>query len=261
MRNEKKPFSTLKRTSGEIKRYRVYRRVLPVAIGVIVAFLAVLYVVSLLFNKFGSFTVSVANPDNRGYALSLSETENFLRPTSRLNTNVMKEISNIDGRTLPYDVADGDGEHSGTNYVAYSYYVKNTGTEICSYSYSLIISRATVRIDAAARVRVYYNPYYYRADTGEHNYDTSYVDYAKPRSGSGGEPEVDPDNRVMTNFVSPGIVTEGQIDDFRPGDVSRITIVVWLEGNDPECTDDVLGGELKFDMVMNVLGTGDDNAD
>lgn len=65
----------------------------------------------------------------------------------------------------------------------------------------------------------------------------------------------------MTNFVSPGIVTEGQVDDFRPGDISRITIVVWLEGNDPDCTDDVLGGELKFDMVMNVLGTGDDNAD
>ena len=66
MQNEKKPFSTLKRTSGEIKRYRIYRRVIPVTIGVIVAFLAVLYVVSLLFNKFGSFTVSVANPDNRG---------------------------------------------------------------------------------------------------------------------------------------------------------------------------------------------------
>ena len=260
MLGEKKPFSAIKRTSGEIKRYRIYRRVIPVAIGVIVAFLAVLYVVSLLFNKFGSFTVTVANPDKRGYALSLSETDKFVRPTSRLNTDVMKEISNIDGRTLPYDVVDGSGEHSGTNYVAYTFYIKNSGSEICSYDYNLIISRATVGIDSAARVRVYFNPYYYRADTDEYAYDNSYVDYAKPRTGSGNAPEIDPDNRVMTNFVSPGVVTSGQIDDFRPGDISRVTIVVWLEGNDPDCTDDVLGGELKFDMEINIVGASEQAA-
>ena len=64
----------------------------------------------------------------------------------------------------------------------------------------------------------------------------------------------------MTNFVSPGVVTSGQIDDFRPGDISRVTIVVWLEGNDPDCTDDVLGGELKFDMEINIVGASEQAA-
>ena len=59
MKEGKEPFSSLRRTAGEVKRYRTYRRVIPVAIGAIVAFLSIAYVVSLLFNKYGSFTVSV----------------------------------------------------------------------------------------------------------------------------------------------------------------------------------------------------------
>ena len=41
MLQEKQPFSVLRRSSGEVKRYRTYNRVVPVAIGVIVALLVV----------------------------------------------------------------------------------------------------------------------------------------------------------------------------------------------------------------------------
>ena len=70
MKEGKEPFSSLRRTAGEVKRYRTYRRVIPVAIGAIVAFLSIAYVVSLLFNKYGSFTVSVAGRDDRKYSLA-----------------------------------------------------------------------------------------------------------------------------------------------------------------------------------------------
>ncbi len=259
MNSEKKFFSALRRSSGEIKRYRTYHRIIPVAIGVIVSFLVILYVVSLLFNKFGSFTVTVENPQNRGYALSLCEDETFKKPTSRLNTNVMKEISNIDGNTLPANVADGNGDHSGKNYVAYSFYVKNTGTAICTYSYDLLISRATLNVDAAARVRVYYNPYYYRADTDTTTLNSvDYTDYAKVQTGTENGSETTPDPTKIVNFLNSGLVMTGTITDFAPGDISRYTIVVWLEGNDPDCTDDVIGGELKFDMEISIVGMGDD---
>ena len=36
-------------------------------------------------------------------------------------------------------------------------------------------------------------------------------------------------------------------------DVHKYTVVLWLEGDDPDCTDDILGGEFKVDMVMNVV--------
>ena len=31
-------------------------------------------------------------------------------------------------------------------------------------------------------------------------------------------------------------------------DKSKYTIVLWIEGSDPECTDNILGGEFKVHM-------------
>ena len=33
-----------------------------------------------------------------------------------------------------------------------------------------------------------------------------------------------------------------------PGQVDRVTIVIWLEGDDPECVNAILGGEMKIHM-------------
>lgn len=39
-------------------------------------------------------------------------------------------------------------------------------------------------------------------------------------------------------------------NDIKPGEIDRYSIVVWLEGNDPECIDDIIGGEMKMAMVI-----------
>ena len=135
--------------------------------------------------------------------------------------------------------------------------MKNTGEASCNYAYRLSISRMTAGVDAAVRVRLYYNPLYYKAETGQYDYSGRYTDYAKPKTGGNGAPEVDPPNRVMTNFASVNTVAEGQTDNFAPGDICKITVVIWIEGNDPDCTDDVLGGEFKVDMLIDVLGGTD----
>ena len=260
MKEGKEPFSSLRRTAGEVKRYRTYRRVIPVAIGAIVAFLSIAYVVSLLFNKYGSFTVSVVGRDDRKYSLALSESPSFSQPTSRLNCTAAKDVTNIDGNTLPDNLNDVNGEHNGENYVAYTFYLKNTGEESCSYRYSIVISKMTAGIDAAVRVRVYYTPFYYDSETGKTDYGGAYVDYAKPKTGGNGAPEIDPDGRVMTNFYSGNTVLSDQTDGFKAGDISKITVAIWIEGNDPECTDDCLGGEFKVDMLFEIAGTGEEKS-
>jgi len=102
---------------------------------------------------------------------------------------------------------------------------------------------------------MYYNTDYFDESnpTQEYVYTTDYTDYAKPRSTGGGEPEIDPENRVMTNFVGESLVTHGIVDNFNPGDIDKVTIVIWIEGNDPECTDDKLGGEFKVDMTFAII--------
>ena len=38
------------------------------------------------------------------------------------------------------------------------------------------------------------------------------------------------------------------IKGMKPGDIDKFTIVVYLEGDDPDCTDDLIGGEMKMHM-------------
>ena len=56
---------------------------------------------------------------------------------------------------------------------------------------------------------MYYTPFYYDSVTNQYDINGDYTDYAKPRTGGNGQPEVDPDNRVMTNFAASGSVPRG----------------------------------------------------
>ena len=38
--------------------------------------------------------------------------------------------------------------------------------------------------------------------------------------------------------------------DFRSKDVDKFTIVIWIEGDDPDCIDDLIGGEMKMHMTI-----------
>lgn len=63
----------------------------------------------------------------------------------------------------------------------------------------------------------------------------------------------------MTNFESENLIVKKDVDNFASGDVAKITVVIWLEGDDSDCVDDILGGQLKIDMVMEILGGSDEN--
>ncbi len=254
MSDIKKPKSTLKSSAEAVRRSRYYRKVIPPIICAITLLLVILYLLSLALDGYGSFTISVKDYGNRKYALTLCENDNFKKISSRLNATPAKNIDNIAASILPSDLNDVNGSHNGENYIAYTFYVKNTGEEVCSYKYTLMISRATLGIDAAARVRLYFNADYYKAVADAYTYKSDYVDFAKPKTGGNGEPEIDPVNRKMTNFLSGDVITEAVVNDFQPGDISKITVVIWLEGNDPDCTDDVLGGQFKTDMVFEIDG-------
>lgn len=249
----KQPGSVLTRSAEEVKRYRLYKKIIPPILGLVTLVLIIVYIIAILFTKYGSFTVKINNLTDRKYYLTLCETDKFLNPVSYLNSKAIKDVTNIDGRSLPGNLNDVDGEHNGENYVAYTFYAKNVGQSTITYDYDLVISRKTVGVDSAIRVRVYYTPFYYDSITKEYDINGNYTDYAKPRTGGNGLPEVDPDNRTMTDFVASGSVMEGTVSGFKPGDISKITVVIWIEGNDPDCTDDILGGEFKVDMVMNVV--------
>lgn len=225
--------SVLRRTAAEVKRYRVLIRVLPIAMSIAVVTLALVYTITTMYTKFGSFTVTVNKYDNVAHALTLSETPDFKDMTSRLNAASSQEITNISVTSLPLDLDNINGSHNGDNYMAYTFYCRNAGTEAVTYEYELFIANMTLEIEDAVRIRLYVNG--------------DYEDYAKTRNdGQGAEPGT-------TEFLTEETILRKELH-LTPGEYTKFTIVVWLEGDDPECVDTILGGVFKIDMNMSVLG-------
>lgn len=229
--NEKR-FNLLKRTAKEVRNYRVRMRMLSLILVFLVTFTAVIYVASALYEKSGSFTVSVNKYEMQKYGLSLSESEEMTRPSSSLNAKVSEKMTNIAGEMIADNVDMIDGEHNGRDYIAYTFYAQNAGEVEVSYDYEINMSGITNGLDEAIRLRLYVN--------GEP------TTYAKTKSdGSGAEPGTVP-------FHSAAVVTRGRVESFSPGEKTKFTVVIWIEGNDPDCIDWLIGGKMKLDMDIAI---------
>ena len=66
------------------------------------------------------------------------------------------------------------------------------------------------------------------------------------KRNSNGEPEPD-----TIPFYSDQYVYIEPRENFYPNDVDRYTIVVWVEGDDPDCINDIIGGEMKMHLEIN----------
>lgn len=232
-KSTEKSISILKRTASEVIKYRVRMKILSILLVLLVTFTGVIYVASALYEQSGSFTISVDKHEMQKYGLSLSETRDMQRPTSSLNAKIAEKLTNIAGETIDENVDMIDGSHNGRNYIAYTFYVQNAGEVEVAYNYEVRMSGVTNGLDEAIRVRLY-------VDGGEP------VDYAKTKSdGTGPEPGT-------TEFRSATSVTLGRKDGFAPGDKTKFTVVIWIEGNDPDCIDWLIGGRMKLDMKISV---------
>lgn len=247
--------NALRRNAAEVKRYHTWQRIIPIGIGIALLTLVIVYVVALLYSRYGAFTVRVNKFDELEYMLTLSDTEDFENKTSRLNAEIAETITNIDGATLPKGLANVDSIHSGDNYLAYTFYCRNEGINTVTYQYELYIANMTLDAEKAIRIRLYV----YDCEKGEYiqadNEGCDYTDFAYPRTDGEDGPEPG-----TTEFRTATTVCKRDIKNFKPGDVTKFTVVMWFEGNDPECIDNILGGELKVDMSMNVLKNESDDA-
>ncbi len=236
---KRKQNRTLRRSAGEIKQYRTWMRILPTVISILTLLLIIIYIIAALYSKYGSYTVMVSKYDHVKYALTLSETPDFTTPTARLNAKASQDITNISVNDLPLDLDNINGEHSGKNYVAYTYYMKNAGSNVVDTEYMIYIANMTQEIEKAVRVRLYVN--------GE------YIDYARTRTdGMGPEPNT-------TEFLTETIIVRKQIKEYQPDEIVKFTVVIWLEGDDPDCVDSIIGGQFKIDMAVSVIGLSEES--
>ena len=198
---------------------------------------AVLFIAAFMQEKMGNFTINLNRLELFRKGIAIDDDPYFSKPTARLTAATVMDATNISADEIPGDVDQIDGGHNGENYMAYTYYVRNAGKEDVSYVATITLDACSKGAEEAVRVAVWRN--------GEKTV------YAYPSAN--GEPEKD-----CVNFQSPTTVCTFQEDDFLVGYVNKYTIVIWMEGEDPECVDKIVGGSVEFSMNID---SDDDNQD
>ena len=223
----------LRRTAKEVKRHVVLMRILGLLMIILILIVAVAYAISYFYDKFGSFTVKINKYDMVSQGLSLSETPDYDRSIAVLNANIVYDMTNISGNDLPDNIDKINGSHNGDNYIAYTFYLINAGDDTVSYTGEMTIENVTKKVDEAVRIAVFKN-------------GVKTV-YGKTKSNGGGI-ESDCDSEFLTSNIVMKTLTE----DFKANGKDKYTVVVWLEGNDPDCIDDIIGGTLKLGMNFKI---------
>ena len=226
----------LRRTAKETKRHVIVMRILGLLVIILVAVIAIAYAISYFYDKYGSFTVKINKYDMMRQGLTLSEEPNFNKTNSVLNANIVYDMTNISGSDLPDNIDMINGSHNGESYIAYTFYLINAGDDTISYDGEMTIENVTNSVDEAVRVAVYIN--------GDKTV------YGKTKSnGTGKESDCD------SEFTSSTVVMNTRKTEFKPQAKDKYTVVIWLEGNDPDCTDELIGGTLKLGMDFKIVET------
>ena len=235
------------------------------ALGLALSLIATLFAFSAISELQGHFTMNLHNSLlKEGFALS--ETIGFENPTSRLfatHTMAVPEASILD---IPIDV-DENMVKNPQRYFSYTFYIRNDGESIVNYEWKLNVKAESNNVSSATWFMVFEDgkmEIYAKAnDDGspetipdaEHAYVYDHLaEHAKypdahykiiKRVG-----DIDYWHISSTPFVSDYVVATGRQTDVEPGDIHKYTIVMWLEGDDPQCTNELIGGHLGLDMEM-----------
>lgn len=196
----------------------------------LIVLVAVLFLLAFSQEKMGNFTINLNRLELFRKGIAIDYDPNFSAPTARLYADTVLDATNISMDDIPSDVDDINGSHNGENYMAYTYYVRNAGKEDLNYVASIKLVSASKGAEEALRVAVWRNG--------------KCTVYAMPSSG--GEPEAG-----CVNFESREVVCSFAESDFLVGYVDKYTIVIWLEGSDPECVDKIVGGSVELSMDID----------
>ena len=198
---------------------------------------ALIAIITYYGQNAGNFVMEI-DPNAYRRGIVLSADEEFLSPSPRLLSDAIINVRDMTYDWLKIDEAiatDGNYADPDYKYIAYTLYIQNIGDETCDVNMNATIVSLQKGLDGAMRFLVIEDEtlekMYMKPDTVE----TEYVDM----------PEAE-------HFVSDIIIMDGEITNFKPYQIKKYTIIVWLEGQDPDCTDEILGGRIKLRLLFSI---------
>ena len=202
----------------------------------------------------GNFQINLSNGRR---VISMSETSDFLKPTDVLDAPIPAKMNNISYTTIPVDDSiNTEGSSNGKDYMAYTFFVKNTGNRVVSYYTKLNLINFEKGLESCIRVMIVRNgdkKVYAKAKEGT-DQEAEKIYYFDNHAIS--DVDVDVDTVPFEN-MKVGLY---ELREKLPiGEIDRYTIICWIEGSDPETTDEKKSGIVKMSIDFSVLEEEDED--
>lgn len=219
----------IKLNSERIRERNKKIRVVKIGILVMLMALIIMYFLLRIVFETGYFTVSLDPDFAQKSGLVMYEKIAEKQERKILKATRVDFMDNISVKWLPENLNKmGEGSHNGENYLAYTFYIENKGSDPINYWYQILIDDVIKNVDKAIRVMVYRND--------------DRIIYARPNETTG-----EPEDGTKKFYSDTEVLLEHR-ENFVPGEIDKFTIVVYLEGDDPDCVDALIGGEMQMHM-------------
>lgn len=223
--------SAVRESEEAVKSKNLIKKIIIIILTILLILL-ILWLVSMFITLFGDLVIST-DRNLRENGIVLSADENFENPAIQLSAPKVENATNITYDWLPAGLDQEDGSHNGENYLAYTFYLKNGGKAALDYTGTMELTGTSNGLDEAIRVMIIKN--------GEE------LVYAKGTKADRSQAE-----KGTIAWLDDTTMLKTQTKSFAPGSVDKYTVVIWIEGNDLECTNDVLGGHIRSRILFSV---------
>lgn len=252
-------------------------RALWALLGMLAALLLTLFLYSTITQLRGHFTINMSDGlFKEGF--TLSETADFANPVTHLFCTPAENVPCISIGHLPDDLDEIDGQHNGA-YFAYTFYCRNEGESTVGYEWQVNVNSESKEMRQATWVMIFEDGkmcFYAEPNqkTGKAEALPAFDDNSRgfvnqPLEQFSKEPEKQYEvitqrkgftfSRVIPmNFKSESTVAEGSQEEVEPAEIHKYTVVIWLEGDDPDCTDELIGGHIGMEVFFQLVGEDDE---
>ena len=223
-----------------------------------------------------NFSIYVQNEGSR--ILSLSSEPDFNSATQFLEVSGPEFMDNTSIYMSPFgdipieekllDIAEGEGTMNTADdkYIAVSFYLKNITSDKQYYNEVFKINQSTQGMEKALRVMLIkdYNIEVYAAKDSEGNpekvvctelAENTYSPLEFVTNAEGVREihhKTEEGSWYSTPFYDDQYVFYNQGFELAPEQVIKYSLVIWLEGWDPDCVNEIIGGQLKIDFAFEV---------
>ena len=223
-------------------KYQVTRSFLRLGIIITGLLSAIIGILAFFGQNMGTFVISL---DNNVYSASiiLSDNKEFTSASPRLLVRPITDTWPVAFNDLKIeDIKNTDGDFTDPDnltYIGYTFYLKNEGTSIVDIEFNISILSITLGLDKCIRLMLIED-------------DVKETIYMASDSAPKDPLDYTPDE-LCQDFLSDSYVCKSQIESFRPNEVKKFSIIIWLEGWDADCTNDKMGGQMRMEMVFSII--------